>query len=75
MNRFVKAFRNDHQHMLEKNINEYAKQNNLKIVQVSYSAYNERFGSDRALVLFEKINEHTNIYNDGQIEELTFWGL
>lgn len=56
MDRFVKGFKNEYFEDLEEDINNYAKENNLNIVQVSYSADIDFHESDRAMVLFEKIN-------------------
>lgn len=56
MDRFVKGFRNEYLEDLEEAINNYAKENNLNIVQVSYSADIDFHESERAMVLFEKTN-------------------
>lgn len=56
MNKFVKGFKNEYFEDLEEAINNYAKENNLNIVQVSYSADIDFHESERVMVLFEKIN-------------------
>ena len=56
MDRFLKGFKNEYFYDLVDEINDYAKENNLNIVQVSYSADIDFHESDRAIVLFEKTN-------------------
>lgn len=57
MKRFVKHFVAEHSGALEKEINTYAEQNKLLIVQVSYSHEFKNMYSARAMVLFERIAE------------------
>lgn len=52
MNRFVQGFTENHQYELVEEINNYAENHNLNIIQVSYSQDSKSMA--RALVLYEK---------------------
>lgn len=54
MNEFVKDFIAETTNELADEINEYAKEYELNILQISFSCEAEKFYSSRALVLFSK---------------------
>lgn len=53
MKRFVKAFKDNYVDALEEKINNYAKERQLILLQVSY-AYDSTLDRHNALVLFEE---------------------
>ena len=53
MGRFVKGFVETKQHDLTNEINNYAKKNNLNIIQVSYACSSYMHTYEKAIVIFE----------------------